>query len=249
MSTTQAISAWINENRQISPLLDDDADALLARLTALTAQESALESAAKMPCTVGLYGHAQAAKAHLLAALCDSGNGRLHVLLGEKTLDYFSHLNPGHMLTSMALRFSRENPRVDDNFPLRLRLISEAELVQVFIAHAQAMPEVRVVDKTVIESRLAKWRALRQPNPVPGISAEDVGGIARFWRSVVPSSQQHMDDALWYQFACLLPSLDLSARASAWALLWGEQQELTQQWLSLAHTLHQTGNAGNWRRR
>jgi hypothetical protein len=141
MSTTQAISAWINENRQISPLLDDDADALLARLTALTAQETALENAAKMPCTVGLFGHSQAAKAHLLAALCDSGNGRLHVLLGEKTLDYFSHLNPGHMLTSMALRFSRENPRVDDNFPLRLRLISEAELVQVFIAHAQAMPE------------------------------------------------------------------------------------------------------------
>ncbi len=244
MTTTQAIGAWINDNRQISPLLDDDADALLARLTALTAQETALENAAKMPCTVGLFGHSQAAKAHLLAALCDSGNGRLHVLLGEKTLDYFSHLNPGHMLTSMALRFSRENPHVDDNFPLRLRLISEAELVQVFIAHAQAMPELRVVDKTVIESRLAKWRALRQPNPVPGISAEDVGAIARFWRSVVPSSQQHMDDALWYQFACLLPSLDLSARASAWALLWGEQQELTLQWLSLAHTLHQTGNAG-----
>lgn len=243
MTTTQALSAWINDNRQISPLLDDDADALLARLTALTAQETALNAAAKMPCTVGLYGHSQAAKAHLLGALCDSGNGRLHVLLGEKTLDYFSHLNPGHMLTSMALRFSRENPRVDDNFPLRLRLISEAELVQIFIAHAQAMPELRVVDKTVIESRLAKWRALRQPNPVPGISAEDVGAIARFWRSVVPSSQQHLDDALWYQLACLLPSLDLSARASAWALLWGEQQELTQQWLSLAHTLHQTGNA------
>ena len=164
MSTTQAISAWINENRQISPLLDDDADALLARLTALTAQETALENAAKMPCTVGLFGHSQAAKAHLLAALCDSGNGRLHVLLGEKTLDYFSHLNPGHMLTSMALRFSRENPHVDDNFPLRLRLISEAELVQVFITHAQAMPELRVVDKTVIESRLAKWRALRHLN-------------------------------------------------------------------------------------
>lgn len=208
MTTTQAISAWINDNRQISPLLDDDADALLARLTALTAQETALENAARQPCTVGLFGHSQAAKAHLLAALCDSGNGRLHVLLGEKTLDYFSHLNPGHMLTSMALRFCRENPHVDDNFPLRLRLISEAELVQVFIAHAQAMPELRVVDKTVIESRLANG-ALRQPNPVPGISAED-GAIARFWRSVVPSSQQHMDDALWYQFACLLPSLDLA---------------------------------------
>lgn len=243
MTTTQALSAWINDNRQISPLLDDDADALLARLTALSAQETALSAAVKTPCTVGLYGHSQAAKAHLLGALCDSGNGRVHVLLGEKTLDYFSHLNPGHALTSMALRFSRDNPRVDDNFPLRLRLISEAELVQIFIAHAQTLPDLRVVEKTVMESRLAKWRALRQPNPVPGITAEDVGAIARFWRSVVPSSQQHMDDTLWYQLACLLPSLDLSARASAWALLWGEQQELTQQWLSLAHTLHQTGNA------
>ncbi len=243
MNTTQALRAWINENRQLSPLLEDDADALLARLTAFTAQENALDTAARAPCTVGLYGHAQAAKAHLLAALCNSGSGRLNVQLGEKTLDYFTHLNPGHMLTSMALRFSRHSDVLDDNFPLRLRLISEAELVQVFIAHAQTLPDLRVVDKSVVESRLAKWRALRQPNPVPGLLAEEVGAIGRFWRACVPSSQQHLDDALWYQLACLLPSLDLSARASAWSLLWGEHQELTQLWLSLAHTLHQTGNA------
>ena len=243
MNTTQALRAWINDNRQVAPLLEDDADALLARLTTFSAQESVLDAAIKAPCTVGLYGHGQAAKAHLLAALCNSGSGRLNVQLGDKTLDYFTHLNPGHMLTSMALRFSRNNEVVDDNFPLRLRLISEAELVQIFIAHAQGLPDLRVVEKSVIESRLAKWRALRQPNPVPGIIAQDVGAIARFWRACVPSSQQHLDDALWYQLACLLPSLDLSARASAWSLLWGEHQELTQQWLSLAHTLHQTGNA------
>ncbi|WP_437891227.1 virulence factor SrfC family protein [Phytobacter sp. V91] len=243
MNTTQALRAWINDNRQLAPLLEDDADALLARLTILAAQENALAAAAQAPCTVGLYGHAQAAKAHLLGALCHSGSGRLNVQLGEKTLDYFTHLNPGHMLTNMALRFSRNNEVVDENFPLRLRLISEAELVQIFIAHAQGLPDLRVVEKSVLESRLAKWRSLRQPNPVPGIVAEDVGAIARFWRDTVPSSRQHLDDALWYQLATLLPSLDLSARASAWSLLWGEHQELTQLWLSLAHTLHQTGNA------
>ncbi|WP_044175597.1 virulence factor SrfC family protein [Phytobacter massiliensis] len=243
ITTTQAIGAWIDDNRRHAPLLDDDADALLARLYALNAQAQALDALAQAPCTIGLYGHSQAAKAHLLAALCGSEGGRLLVTPGEKTLDYFSHLNPGHTLTNMALRFSRLGAMLDDNFPLRLRLLSEAELVQLFIAHAQAQPALRVVEKSVIESRLAKWRALRQPNPVPGMTADDVGAIARFWRGVTPSTQQHMDDALWYQFACLLPSLDLSARASAWALLWGEQQELTQQWLSLAHTLHQTGNA------
>jgi hypothetical protein len=41
----------------------------------------------------------------------------------------------------------------------------------------------------------------------------------------------------------LLPALDLTTRANAWALLWGEQPELTQQWLTLAHTLQQTGHA------
>lgn len=243
VKTSQALMAWIDDNRKLSPLLNDDADALLARLATAAAEETALQNAQNSPCTVGLYGHAQAAKAHLLAALCGSGNGRLNVRPGEKTLDYFAHINPGHELTSMALRFTPQHQPMDDAFPLRLHIISEAELVQIFIAHAWQQPDLRAVDKTVIESRVARWRELRQPNVVPGLSQEDIGAIARFWRSVVPSSHQQMDDGLWHQFASILPQLDLSARASAWSLLWGEHQELTQQWLAVAHILHQTGNA------
>jgi len=78
---------------------------------------------------------------------------------------------------------------------------------------------------------------------VPGITAADVGTIADYWRDTVPAASRQMDDALWHQFALLLPSLDLSTRASVWSLLWGEQQELTQQWLKLAHILHQTSHA------
>ena len=92
VKTTQALTAWITNNRQHSPLLDDDADALLARVTAAAADEQALAEVADAPCTVRLYGRSQAAKAHLLAALCGSGNGRMHVRPGEKTLDYFSHI-------------------------------------------------------------------------------------------------------------------------------------------------------------
>lgn len=243
IKTTQALMSWVSETRQLSPLLDDDADALLARLSAVAAQESVLHQAADNALTVALYGHSQAAKAHLLAALCGSGNGRVNVKPGDKTLDYFTHINPGHAQTSMALRFGLEREAADDGFPLRLRILSEADLVQVFIAHAQNLADLRTVEKSVIEDRLTKWRALRQPQQVPGITAEDVGAIARFWRATVPVSRQQLDDGMWYQLITLIPSLDLSARASAWSLLWGEQQELTQQWLALAHTLHQTGNA------
>ncbi|WP_343645327.1 virulence factor SrfC family protein [Enterobacter sp.] len=243
-ATTQALIEWINETRQHAPLLDNDADALLARLNAAQAREQAIDRAFANRSSIGLYGHSQAAKAHLLTSLCGSGNGRLNVTPGQRTFDYFSHINPGHALTNMAVRFTREQGEIaDEAFPLRLRLVTEAELVQLFIARTTLHPQIRPVEKAVIETRLEKWRALRQPQAVPGISAQEVGAIARFWQSTVPAAKQQIDDALWHQFARLVPSLDLSTRASVWSLLWGEQQELTQQWLRLAHVLHQTSHA------
>ncbi|MGS2872954.1 virulence factor SrfC family protein [Enterobacter huaxiensis] len=243
-ATTQALIEWINETRLHAPMLDNDADALLARLSAAQAREQAIDRAFANRSSIGLYGHSQAAKAHLLTSLCGSGNGRLNVTPGQRTFDYFSHINPGHALTNMAVRFTREQPEIaDEAFPLRLSLVTEAELVQLFIARTTLHPQIRPVEKSVIETRLEKWRALRQPQGVPGIASQEVGAIARFWQHSVPVAKQQIDDALWHQFALLVPSLDLSTRASVWSLLWGEQQELTQQWLKLAHVLHQTSHA------
>lgn len=243
-ATTQALIEWINETRLHAPMLDNDADALLARLNAAQAREQAIDRAFANPSSIGLYGHSQAAKAHLLTSLCGSGNGRLNVTPGQRTFDYFSHINPGHALTNMAIRFTREQREIaDEAFPLRLSLVTEAELVQLFIARTTLHPQIRPVEKSVIETRLEKWRALRQPQGVPGIASQEVGAIARFWQGTVPVAKQQIDDALWHQFALLVPSLDLSTRASVWSLLWGEQQELTQQWLKLAHVLHQTSHA------
>lgn len=242
MTTLPAVMDWLAATRQTHPALDDDADALLIRLLALDAQQQAHRDTQQCRASIALFGHSQASKAHLLRTLCGSGDGRLSVLAGSKTLDYFSHINPGHSLTQMALRFSREQPTPDDAFPLRLRLISEAELVQLFIAHAFQRGDVRPPDSDVIATRLRGWQSLRQPQLVPGITPVEIAAIARFWRDTLPSSYQQIDDGLWYQFAHLLPSLDLTARARAWSLLWGEQHEITQQWLALAHTLHQAGN-------
>lgn len=243
MNQLQSVSHWIDEVRQRSALLDSDADALHLRLAEIASRQQKLAQAQKEGASVALYGHSQAAKAHLLTALCGNVQGRLTVRPGEKTLDYFSHINPGHALTRMALRFTHQPATPDEAFPLRLALISEAELVQLFIVHAREQIHARPVERTVIEARLHTWRTLRQSQPVPGLNASDVAAIAHFWRQHTPAPQQQIDDPLWQQFADLLPALDLSTRASAWSLLWGEQQELTRQWLALAHVLHQTGNA------
>lgn len=44
-ATTQALIGWINETRQHAPMLDNEADALLARLNSLSAREEALDRA------------------------------------------------------------------------------------------------------------------------------------------------------------------------------------------------------------
>lgn len=105
----------------------------------------------------------------------------------------------------MAVRFTPRSSDVsDDAFPLRLSLVTEAELVQLFIARTTLHTLIRQVEKSVIEARVEKWRALRQPQGVPGITAQEVATIARYWRSTVPASEQQMDDSLWHQFAQLI---------------------------------------------
>lgn len=44
-TTTQALIGWINETRMNAPVLDNDADALLARINAAQAREQAIERA------------------------------------------------------------------------------------------------------------------------------------------------------------------------------------------------------------
>ncbi|KJT34646.1 Putative virulence factor, partial [Salmonella enterica subsp. enterica serovar Heidelberg str. 607310-1] len=50
--------------------------------------------------------------------------------------------------------FTRDIFSNENGWPLRLRLISEAELVQIFIAWTSASPICRQVEKSIITSRL-----------------------------------------------------------------------------------------------
>lgn len=54
-ATTQALIGWINETRQHAPMLDNEADALLARLNGVSAREEALDRALVSEGSIGLY--------------------------------------------------------------------------------------------------------------------------------------------------------------------------------------------------
>ncbi|MFC3190594.1 virulence factor SrfC family protein [Pseudocitrobacter faecalis] len=217
MNTEQAVMAWISTTRKKAPGLDMEADALLIHLLGLSAQKHALETARQQHGTLALFGHSQVSKAWLLNALCGDGDGRLPITLGEKRLDYFNHMNPGHQHCQMALRFTHDNPSPDDAFPLRLRILREAQLAQVLIAHAESHP----LRAETFRQRLALLQNLRQPQMTAAVSAEEIVSAVRYWQSLVPAAQQEVTDSEWYSFVELLPSLDPNARTRAWSLLWG----------------------------
>jgi hypothetical protein len=55
-ATTQAIIEWINDTRQHAPVLDNDADALLARVNAAQAREQAIDRALASRAVSGFTG-------------------------------------------------------------------------------------------------------------------------------------------------------------------------------------------------
>lgn len=241
--TLSALTRWVEEARQRAPLLDDEADVLLARLQQLESRAQAVVKLSDAPRTLGLYGYAGAGKAFLLSTLASCQPERLHVTPGGKHLDYLTHINPGNSATAMAVRFTQDEGELPERFALRLRLLSESELVQIFIARYYADGAARALTDAQVQQRLAPLRALCQPQAHPAVRAEEVATLAAFWRETAPKRHQSLTDASWHQLAVLLPALTLNDRARVYPLLWGENQELTQQWLDLAQTLEALGHA------
>lgn len=239
-----ALMTWVQTARTTSPLLDDEADALLANLNAASAHFRAIARAQQRPPVLGLYGHSHEGKAHLLRSLVGSADGRIVVNLGDKPVDYLNQINPGHRPLSLALRFVPRPAGFTDGYPLTLRLFSEADLVQLLMLHYHAQPGARAPERLAVEQHIQRLRDMSQPQTLPGSRPDEIMQIARHWQTLVPASERHLDDAHWQQLAEIVPTLDLAGRALAWSLFWGEQRELTQHWLELAEALQRLGHAG-----
>jgi hypothetical protein len=236
---------WIEETRPHAPLLEREADSLLARLLPLQRRQQQLAALNDQPLTLGLYGHSLAGKRHLLSALLANHAGRIEVTLGEKTLDYLTHINPGHAAASLAVRFTCQNTPATDNFPLLLTLFGESDLAQRLIRDYHARPDSRVAQSSVIAAKISELQTRRQAQSVPGITRQQLADIAGGYHAQVRRTH-HLDEALWQQMAELLPWLTPADRVSLLAMLWGDDAALSERWLHLSETLQHVGETARF---
>lgn len=238
-SSLPALEDWLAQARQRSALLDAQASALQLVLARLSASDQALQKQAASKRTLALCGAGQASKAFLLSAFCGGEQGRLPVTPG-KHLDYLAHINPGHNASAMALRFSAD-ASLSDAFPLTLRLLSEAELVTLFIEHYHHQPNPRGVDDGLLRKRLDELQPLRQPLADSAITTARLAVVIETFTRRAGIRARSVQMETWHRFASLIPHLGLSERSQLYALLWGDQREFTAQWLGLAETLQLLG--------
>ena len=229
--------SWIDAQRAQSPRLDMEADGLKLSLRRGKYQLRQMQQTQPDENTIGFYGLSQAGKASLLQALVGDVQGKLTTTLGSKALNYLTHINPGNQDYGMATRFSHYREPQDASRPLTLTLLSEAEMTRMVLMAAFQQPKGEPEAKQ-LEARLEHLQRLRQPQPVKGVTSDELVALWDFCRRQDAGRAALLNRHFWPQACELAPLLSVDDRAQLFALLWNDDEALTSQWRQLAHTLH-----------
>ncbi|MCS3429962.1 virulence factor SrfC family protein [Klebsiella sp. BIGb0407] len=241
INTLNSLTDWVAQARSVSTQVDHQADSLMVNLQRIKSRARRVNALHQQPITLGFYGHAQAGKNNLLAALQRPANERIEITLGDKTFDYLTHINPGNIAPSMAVRFS-QTPSVEiPQYPLRLALLSECELVYQFIKDCQQNSAVRALTPSFISQRLSELETRCQADIISADYEDDIALVLQEYRRLQPR-RARFSETLEVRISALAPRLSLNDRAELYSLLWNEDRHLTQTWLRLALLLEQLGH-------
>ncbi len=97
---------WADNVRLQTPRFALEAPTLMLNLRRCRIRLQRLAIAATQPGSLGFYGRSQAAKNHLIASLATAEPDCLATTFADKTLDYLTHIRPGHSAVGIAIRFS-----------------------------------------------------------------------------------------------------------------------------------------------
>ncbi|WP_411754585.1 virulence factor SrfC family protein [Serratia sp. (in: enterobacteria)] len=233
---------WAENTRLQTPRFALEAPTLMLNLRRSRIQLQRLAVAATQRGALGFYGRSQAAKNHLIASLGSAEPGCLATTFAGKTLDYLTHIRPGHSAVGVAIRFSHAVPQQDPDYPVQLQLLTAAELVCML---ARCSHTQQAIEKTEIEELIACLTKRCQSQGVPGIDADDIVILWDSLRTDDPQLQQRWDCAYWPNALSIAPYLSIDDRAQLFAPLWGKEPALTACYRRLAYRLEQLEGAAS----
>lgn len=243
--------SWVDNVRAGSRRLDNEADKLNLSLLRTRNLANTLTQVSTTPMTVGFFGISQAGKSYLISALAAGSNGELEARYGNQLVDFIKEVNPvggGKEATGLVTRFTKHAPDAPMDYPVPLRLFSEIDLAKILantwfndFNHEQLNYKI---DESRIEEHLRPFQQrVVHASVNNGVSSEDVVALWDYLNASFKKSVEKLEHAWWPQVLEIAPSLSPHERADLFALLWGEQPELTETYRSLANVLAKLNNA------
>lgn len=249
--TTQAL-AWV-EDPENAALVGAETRSLVQMMRRTGRRARRLAKSAQTRMSISVFGPSQAGKSFLVSVLARPESGPLVAEFDGPAssqgdaLDYIREINPegeGES-TGLVTRFTMAKTPTPAGFPIRLTLLSEADIIRTIINsffmdgdRSEPSPE-----PAGITAHLDVYKA-RAGAEQPGLSYDDVHEIGEYIDAVFGREAYAVAlRPLWEEAARIAPGLSATDRAGFFSLLWGGHQPFSDLYLRMAQALAQVDHA------
>ncbi len=242
-NTKQALT-WVHQNRES---IGTEFESLHADLRRAGRIYKKCQVAALRKMCVGVFGPSQSGKSYLISALAKDAQGTLIADFDGISHDFITEINPagGKESTGLVTRFTTTKPvNLHPNYPIRLRLLTECDVVRVLANTYYADCEHKETpDQDSILSELLKLEACKTEQ-IQNITSDDIEDLREYIYNNFASRPrvQLLQRSYWQRAIELAPKLTLQDRAKLFALIWHGVQEFTDLYLTLCNAIEQLGN-------
>jgi hypothetical protein len=236
---------WVRNNRE---LVRGEHDGLLAELRRNGRFFERCRVAATRKMCVGVFGPSQAGKSYLISALARDANGKLLADFNGEEHDFISEINPagGKESTGLVTRFTMtKQTGLPPGFPVRIRLLSETDLVKIFANTYYADCEHKTApDGQAITQALNELEKKIQPTP-QRVSLDEFEELQEYLAKNFASKPrvQELGRSFWPRALEMGPRLALADRARLYSVIWDGVEPFDATFKVLANSLESLGHA------
>ncbi len=246
-AAAEAAMRWVADPEN-ADLVGSEAKDLTKSLRRHARRARSLSKAAQTKMAVSVFGPSQAGKSFLVSVLARPKGGRLVADYGgpDGQLDYISQVNPegeGES-TGLVTRFTMTRSPAPDNFPVGLRLFSEADILRTLTnsffldGDEESEEPPRPEDLEALLSALAS----KVGDVSSGIDEDDVWDTRDYVeRNFGRRTYTEALKGYWAEAAFLAPKLQIAERGQLFSLLWGRHEPLTRLFVDLASVRQKLG--------
>ena len=244
IKTLAGVDEWVRANPQAT---GSSGEALLResnRLARALRKEAA--TAARKMC-VGVFGPSQSGKSYLISALAQDADGSLLAALGDESADFIQDINPagGKESTGLVTRFTLTPSGAPAMFPVKLRLLSELDIVKILTntyyadcRHLTPPDEDALAARVDALAKKAKgepWRASFSEDDMIDLKEY----VTRNFRAT--AVVQRLEHLYWPKAIHAAGRLAPEDRAALFEILWDEAKPFTALYLRLSGVLDALG--------